>query len=430
MINHHKKTTMRLLINSLIVAIFISAFSFKSFAQPDGAKVFKANCASCHSTSAKRGTGPGLEGFWDRIPGGDEEGKKAWVLKWVKNPGGVLSSGDAYANSLKDEYGTVMTGQAHLSDEEIMAVVDYVKSEPHKQETVAQVGGEVKQNPFSPKEKHSDGTSLLWLGVLGLIFLVIIYSISGINKSLARVLATKNGQEYDENDSFFATFVRWTNQHKVLTGLAVICLLLFGATKGWYALKGVGVYQGYAPEQPIKFSHKIHAGENGIACVYCHHSAEKGKNAGIPSVNVCMNCHKGINEGTWTGTTEIAKIYEAAGWNPELQKYDQPQKPIKWVRIHNLPDFTYFNHSQHVVAGKQKCQTCHGAVEEMTLLEQHAELTMGWCINCHRETQVAMEGNAYYDKMYAELVEKHKEKGLKTFTVEDIGGLECAKCHY
>jgi hypothetical protein len=181
-------------------------------------------------------------------------------------------------------------------------------------------------------------------------------------------------------------------------------------------LFSVGVQQGYAPKQPIAFSHKIHAGEYEIDCKYCHTGVMKGKNATIPSVNICMNCHNQIKSGTLTGEGEIAKIVRA--YNENI--------PIEWVRIHNLPDLAYFNHSQHVNVGGIDCETCHGPVQEMEVVRQHSLLTMGWCIDCHRTTEVNARGNAYYDK----LVELHQESGKANMTVEDIGGLECSKCHY
>ena len=142
-----------------------------------------------------------------------------------------------------------------------------------------------------------------------------------------------------------------------------------------------------------------------------------------------MNCHTYISEGPITGTTEISKIYDAIGFDPDTRTYIEgyKQKPIKWVRIHNLPDLSYFNHSQHVVAGKVECQTCHGPIEEMDVVYQHAELTMGWCIDCHRTTEVAMEGNEYYTELHTQLKEKYKGEKI---TVDKIGGIERAKCHY
>ena len=174
----------------------------------------------------------------------------------------------------------------------------------------------------------------------------------------------------------------------------------------------VGIQQNYQPTQPIAFSHKIHAGQYEIDCQYCHTGVNISKSASIPSVNICMNCHNTIH----TDRPEVQKI---------LTAYEE-NRPIEWVRVHNLPDLSYFNHSQHVAVGGIECNTCHGPIEEMDIVYQYAELTMGWCINCHRETDVNAKGNKYYDN----LVELHKKSSKKPLNVEDIGGLECSKCHY
>ena len=200
----------------------------------------------------------------------------------------------------------------------------------------------------------------------------------------------------------------------------------------------IGVDQGYQPVQPIHYSHKIHAGDNGIDCKYCHSSARVSKTSGIPSLNVCMNCHKSIYEvapetlaeGNKIGVNyndEIQKLYAAAGWDDAEQKYTGNSQPVKWVRIHNLPDFVYFNHSQHVTVAGVECQTCHGPVEEMEVMYQHAPLTMGWCIECHRTTNVNIKDNAYYTKIHEALSKKY---GVDKLTVAQMGGLECGKCHY
>jgi hypothetical protein len=178
------------------------------------------------------------------------------------------------------------------------------------------------------------------------------------------------------------------------------------------------VQQGYSPKQPIAFSHKIHAGDMEIDCKYCHTGVMKGKSATIPSVNICMNCHNQIKAGTQTGEGEIAKILTAYANN----------KPIEWVRIHNLPDLAYFNHSQHVNVAGVECQTCHGPIQEMEVVKQYSLLTMGWCIDCHRKTDINTKGNKYYDNL-VELHNERKGKGAP-FKVEENGGLECSKCHY
>ena len=195
----------------------------------------------------------------------------------------------------------------------------------------------------------------------------------------------------------------------------------------------IGVYQGYKPEQPIAFSHTVHAGAQKIDCNYCHSSARNSKTAGIPAASVCMNCHTYIQKGAITGTAEIDKIYASIGFDPTSQSYTAEQtEPLKWIKVHNLPDHVYFNHSQHVTVGKVACQTCHGPVETMDVLEQFAPLTMGWCVNCHRDTKVSMEGNGYYDEIHSRLPEELKEQMLKDgkLTVSELGGIECSKCHY
>jgi hypothetical protein len=142
-----------------------------------------------------------------------------------------------------------------------------------------------------------------------------------------------------------------------------------------FVLGGVAAYfpsasnQGYAPEQPIPFSHKLHAGENKIACAYCHAGVEKSKHATIPAVNVCMNCHKVVK----TDSPHIQKLTQAY----------QANQPIEWIRVHELPDFVYFPHKRHVAKGIS-CETCHGNVKEMARVEQKMPLTMGWCMECHR----------------------------------------------
>ena len=223
--------------------------------------------------------------------------------------------------------------------------------------------------------------------------------------------------------------------------LFVIFALLMSAYVVFGTLFSVGVDQGYQPVQPIVFSHKIHAGDNKIDCQYCHSSAKHSKHSGIPSVNVCMNCHKSIAEVADDTVVvledrtlekaeldkEIAKVYRAAGWDADKLEYTGDTKPIKWVRIHNLPDFVYFNHSQHVTVAGVQCQKCHGPVEEMEEMYQHSPLTMGWCIDCHRETDVDLKGNEYYAKIHEQLAKKY---GVEKVTAAQLGGLECGKCHY
>ena len=200
----------------------------------------------------------------------------------------------------------------------------------------------------------------------------------------------------------------------------------------------IDVNEGYQPIQPIVFSHAVHAGDNKIDCQYCHSSAKNSKTSGIPSANVCMNCHKSISEytgelfGDYTKEqldNEIQKLYDAVGWDKDKVQYkeDAIETPIEWIRIHNLADFAYYNHSQHVTVAGLECQKCHGPVEEMHDMYQFSPLTMDWCITCHRETEVDMTENGYYKNIHDQLAEKF---GVEKVTEAQLGGMECGKCHY
>lgn len=411
-------------LHALVLTFFVT-LSFSSIAQ-DGEKLFRANCASCHKLD-KKVVGPALAGVQDRW-----ESEEA-LIAWIQNSQQYLADnpGDGYAADLFAEYNNSIMPAMPISNEEVKAILGYIANPPAPPTPVDPVPG--------PEVASGKDYTMFWLLGFLVIFLVIIKVLMDVKTSVKRLLYDIKGEEVyraaGEEVDFDLTgkekLALWMNNNKVAVMLLMVVVLVGVLNVAWEGLIGVGVYDGYAPTQPIKFSHQIHAGDNGINCVYCHSSAEKGKHSGIPSVNVCMNCHKGINEGSRWGTEEISKIYEAAGFNPETGSYDKPGKPIKWVRIHNLPDHVYFNHSQHVVVGEIECQTCHGEVETFDYpMHQHAELTMGWCINCHRETEVKMGGNDYYDRIHAELVEKYKDQGLEKFTVSQIGGLECGKCHY
>lgn len=181
----------------------------------------------------------------------------------------------------------------------------------------------------------------------------------------------------------------------------------------------IGRSPGYEPDQPIKFSHAIHAGQNKTDCQYCHNTASYSKSAGIPSLNVCMNCHLVVRNGSHSGTFEISKIIRAYENN----------EPVEWIRIHNLPDHAFFSHAQHVGVGRVDCQKCHGEVETMDRVKIVNDLSMGWCINCHRETNLDLHSNEFY-RNYEDLAQKLKNGELDRISVESIGGIECMKCHY
>ena len=181
----------------------------------------------------------------------------------------------------------------------------------------------------------------------------------------------------------------------------------------------VGRTQYYSPDQPIKFSHAVHAGQNKTDCIYCHSFAKVSKTAGIPPVNVCMNCHLLVRSGTRSGGFEIAKIISA----------NDNHVPVQWIKVHNLPDYVFFSHAQHTGAGALNCSECHGTTEKMNIIVQVSDLSMGWCINCHRTRNVNFKENLFYTE-YKQLSKKIRSAITDSVTVNMIGGTECMKCHY
>lgn len=388
-----------------------------------GEALFKANCAACHKLDQKA-TGPALRGVAAKHD-------KQWLYKWIHNSQTLIKAGDAQAVALFAEHNqSVMTPFPQLSESDIDNIIAYT-SQPKAEPTVA-------QTPLTGSTSGNTGgvSNDLVLGALALIFVLLIVMLFLVTNTLKRI-AEANGVVYAEREKrtpIWKVFIQ--NQFLVLV-TSIFLILAAGYFMYGYMMQ-VGVDQGYMPVQPIHYSHKIHAGANQIDCKYCHSSARKSKTSGIPSLNVCMNCHKNISEYNGDvdpelGYTkefydgEIQKLYNAVGWDVAEQKYTGKTEPVKWVRIHNLPDFAYFNHSQHVMVGGIECQKCHGPVEEYEVMKQFAPLTMGWCINCHRETNVSFAGNEYYDKIHEELSKKY---GVENFTVADMGGIECGKCHY
>jgi len=397
--------------------LFLSSHNIAA-AEQDGEKLFKQNCATCHRTDKTKLTGPGLEGVFTRVPQPAEE----WLLKWVKDNDKLRKSGDAYANKIYEENNkTAMTVFSYLKDDEIKAILTYVKNPPPPPVAAGQ------KNAEGGKAEATNENTLLYIVLgLGALFLILINVLGSVRNSLQKLANEKAGLPEPPDLNLWLEIKYWIKGHKKTTAFGVFLFILWLLVKGYIGLMGIGVYQNYQPVQPIAFSHKLHAGDNAINCVYCHSGAERGKTAGIPSANVCMNCHKAVQSGP-SGTKEIAKIYAALDYNPEKQTYGNNPKPIKWVRVHALPDFAYFNHSQHVVVGGVECKTCHGPVDSMAVMKQYSELTMKWCIECHRTREVQTAGNGYYD----EILKRHKgDLNGKKITVEKLGGTECAKCHY
>ncbi len=410
-----------------LVTLFLS-FSGAAFAA-DGEALFKANCANCHKPD-KDFTGPALKGVRDRIPSPE------WVYSWIANST-VMT--DPYATNLKKTWkNSVMTAFGNqLKKDDIDAILDYVdKYTPPV--PAAEVGG---------KQKGSDDSFLIY-GLLTLILAVIAFILIQVNSNLRKLTDDKDGILRGEPVPFY--------RNKTYLMMGVIALFFIG---GYFLVQwgvGLGRAKDYQPEQPIYYSHQVHAGTNQIACLYCHGGAQDSKHANIPSVNVCMNCHMAVNkyegpdvltreDGTpVNGTSEIQKLYDYAGWDPVGKKYKEDKdgdgqpdgsRPIEWVKIHNLPDHVYFNHSQHVKVGKQQCQTCHGPIQEMGEVKQFSDLSMGWCVNCHRESKVdfpdtaGTSGNKFYN-IYEKFHKDMKAGKMDSVTVEHIGGTECQKCHY
>ncbi len=368
--------------------------------------------------------GPALDGAFDRVmeaKGFDEAQTTQWLVDWIRNSPAVINSGDEYANQLFNDYNKVqMTAFVSLSDEEILAVIDYIRfwNNPNKYPP------EVAQVPVTEKPEKGGGLTpnkLLLVFVSALLIIALI--LARLTNILGRVSAAREGMEIP------ATVPFW--KRRKFQAFLIIVAVSFLGYKTVDGAVSLGRQRNYAPEQPIAFSHKLHAGINQIDCKYCHVGVERGKQATIPSVNICMNCHKAIQKGPTGDTTQIQKIYRAAGYDPMTQTFDPAKaRPIEWIRVHNLPDHVYFNHKQHVVAGKLQCQTCHGPVQEMDVLKQFASLSMGWCLNCHRKQDVQFNQGDYYKTYYPEYHQQLQNGKLKGVTVEMIGGTECQKCHY
>jgi mono/diheme cytochrome c family protein len=424
----HKRLTTLLLKSFTFLLLFSLSFSAMAqdavdvARQKEGRKLYNNLCASCHKLDRKL-IGPALAGVTERR-------ENDWLKAWIKNNAALRASGDRDAIAIFNEYnGSVMSAFPQLSDAQIDDILYYTEVGDPK--PVVAPGAVVASG--SQKEAPE------WLiYILAAIIVSAFLIIAALLKTISELKgAPKTPGPLGSLKEVWAGVQQNTFLHVV----GVIFLLLTSAYIGFGTLFSVGVDQGYQPVQPIAFSHKIHAGENKVDCQYCHSSAKHSKHSGIPSVNVCMNCHKNIAEvaeGTeveYNGVIlrkneldkEIQKIYDAAGWDAENLEYTGETKPIKWIRIHNLPDHVNFVHAQHVTVAGVDCKQCHGPVEEMDEMYQYSPLTMGWCIDCHRETNVDLKGNPYYEKIHKQLAEKY---GTKEVTIAQLGGIECGKCHH
>lgn len=409
----------------LILSLSLSTTSFATVAVPDvaasdaagvekvkaGMALFKANCASCHAID-KKVIGPALAGVWDRW---ESEEK---IDAWVHNPSKFLDSGDPYAQVLKgNDITSAMTAFPQFTSEQIMNILMYVKN-PGVAEPAKAAAPDAGTTVTETK-----GSSNWYIWALISFLAILALLLWSVTSKLDKAVREKAGETVEDVSLDKKLFNKKTFKVLMLIGSILLVFNIFGGAID------LGRSQGYAPDQPIKFSHALHVGQNKIECQYCHSSVEKSKHASIPGTQICMNCHKYVQQGPQYGKDEIAKIYEYAGWDADKTKFVQAPKNIEWVKIHNLPDHVYFNHSQHVKVGGIKCQTCHGKVEEYEVMKQFAPLSMGWCINCHRQTEVKFAENKYYS-VFQKYQEELKKGTKAKVTVEDIGGTECQKCHY
>jgi len=418
---------------SLMIGFVLFISSLVQAADPkNGETVFKKYCTSCHAI-AYQVNGPALKGI-TKTESAD------WFVQWIINNKKLRETGDKDAVAIYNKY-----------NQAAMTVFEGILKKPDVLDILAYIDQESvdKPKPSQDPKTASDGGGNSWLTLLGLVGVIailfgVIAILNRVIKTLEKLLTMNQGKEllpletvttsgaiiHSEPKVDRFALLKKLSKNKQFVVLVFLITTVALTALAWDQMLDIGITQGYKPVQPIKYSHQLHAGTLKIKCQYCHGGAYKSKNAGIPSANICMNCHKGVQlREKYNGevSPEIAKIYKALDYNPNTQTYGPNQTPIQWVKIHQLQDFVYFNHSQHVKVGKLICQQCHGPIEGMQEVYQYSPMTMGWCINCHRVTKVAYEGNGYYDKMMA--LHDEFKKGEKV-TVAMMGGIECAKCHY
>ena len=288
----------------LILSLTLSTKLYATVAVPDvaatdvagvetvkaGMALFKANCASCHGVDKKL-VGPALTGVWDRW---ESEEK---LISWIQNSTKFLATGDAYANKLFNDYNkSVMSAFPQLTPEQIKSILVYVKNPG-----VATPAAVTPAGATTAASSNGSSNWFIWILVSFLLLLAIL--LWSITSKLDKAIKEDNGEVVEEISIEKKIFSKKT--FKVLMLIGSI-LLVFNIFNGAIDL---GRSQGYAPEQPIKFSHALHVGQNKIECQYCHSSVEKSKHASIPGTQICMNCHKAVSEGPKYGKDEIAKIY-------------------------------------------------------------------------------------------------------------------------
>lgn len=397
--------------------------SISAYAQGDAAKgeaLFKSKCTACHKLD-QRLVGPALG------PQLQSETDDKWLTKWIQNNQTLIAAKDPKALKVYNEYNQAgMTVFGDLSDGDVTNIITYVRTEYKKMQTAAPAAG------AKGAAAETGPSNIMILGLIGVILVafIVILVLNKVVGTLERLLLKRQDFGLEEAAAEVAlpvdryAFTKKLLKNKKFVFFVILCVSIAGGSWSWVSLWNTNLHTGYQPVQPIKFPHDLHAGTMKIDCQYCHSGAYKSKNATIPSLNICMNCHKVVK----TESPEIHKIYDALGYDPTTQKYDSTKMhPMQWIRVHNLPDLAYFNHSQHVKVQGLRCQTCHGPVETMKEVYQYSPLTMKWCIQCHKRTEINIKGNAYYEKM--EQVHDLIRKGGKV-TEAMMGGIECGKCHY
>ena len=412
---------------SFLLVAGLAVCGLSAHAQGDAAKgetLFKANCTACHKID-QRVIGPALG------PQVTSETDDKYLTKWIQNNQALIAAKEPRAVKIYNEFNQAnMTVFGSLSDGDVANILAYIRSDWKTLQAAA-----TKATPgapgAAPAETGPNNTVIFGLIAIIIIAFIVILILNKVIGTLERLLLNKNGLLPEEEVAAEAgepvdryAGIKKLAKNKKFVFFILLCISIAGGSWTWVTLWNTNVHQGYQPVQPIKFPHDLHAGVMKIDCQYCHSGAYKSKNASIPSLNICMNCHKVVK----TESPEIHKIYDALGYDPKTAKYDSTKaRPMQWVRIHNLPDFAYFNHSQHVKVAGLRCQTCHGPVETMKEVYQYSPLTMKWCIQCHKRTGIKYADNAYYEKMIS--IHDRIKHGEKISEAE-MGGIECGKCHY
>jgi cytochrome c553 len=395
----------------------------------NGKNLFQKNCTTCHSMDLKKEViGPALSGITDRK-------NRNWLKKWIKNNKSLRENGDKDAISIYQKYGKIeMNLFPNLSEKDIDYILDFIQNPPLK-----------IKNKIYQKEEFSNRIRKMILLNFSMITIILFWLLIRISV-LIRIINVNYREEslLQKRKSFF----KFKKENRSIFYSVIVILVLTFIYNLWEFFINIDINKGYKPKQPIFFSHKIHSGIQKIDCQYCHSNAKYGKISGIPAANVCMNCHMSITEynGNYLPQKkdkaffdkEIQKIYKIVGWNPTTRDFSGKIHPIQWIRLQKMQDFVYFNHSQHVVSGRETiqkykkvdivCKACHGEVQTMDEIKMSNDFTMGWCINCHRSTEIDMN-NFYYSKYFNQLHKKLKNKHNK-ITVASVGGIECKSCHY